>query len=137
MYKNDFILRLLDEFAKFMGILSGLKREEEYKQAEVAVDEALKKFTQTDLEYLLSFEPSKLIEELVVKKKFTEDMLHVTAELLYQTALIKQSNKTEEDLLKYYIRSLALFKFLQTNQQKVFSMEVLQRVQLLEALIGE
>lgn len=138
MYRKDYVLRLIEEFSKFMSILLKLKKEERFEQAELAVAEAIQKFTETDLNFLLSIPEKDLLIEVAEKRKLNEETLQILAELLYQSAEIKKLlGAGEEDLQAYYRRSLALFKWLQQHQQKVFSIEILRRIELLESLVSQ
>ena len=49
MYKNDYILRLIEEFAKVMGVAMGFRAKGDYDEAEQALTDALKKFGDTEI----------------------------------------------------------------------------------------
>jgi hypothetical protein len=135
MYRNDYIMKMIEEFSKVLGVIIGLKKNKEYEEAEQQVNEAMKKFTQADLDFILALNEADLIPELAGKMKLKEDQLQVIAELLFQTAEIRKGKDPIADVEIYYARSLSLYQWLSDNQHDVFSMEILQRIDLLRSLL--
>lgn len=134
MYQKDYILRLIEEFSKVLGVMLGFKLDGDYKKAEEVIDEALKKFTATDLNWLMSVEDKELLHELLERKKLNAEQVHIIAELLFQQAEINKANGKDKnaELCK---RSLFLFEWVQEHQQKSFSVEIAKRVDLLRTIV--
>jgi hypothetical protein len=137
MYRQDYIVRMFSEMAKAISAVLKLKREEKYFEAEQVVNDTLKEFSESDIDFLLSHEPGKLVIELAEKRQLTPEKLQLVAELLFQYGLLRKEQFINEDYNIYFERSLALFKFILRNQTQTYSIEVLQRINQLEELILE
>ena len=136
MYKKDYILRIIEDFAKMLGVILGFKLEGDYKKAEEAIDEALKKYTETDLAFLLSFPPQEMLIELTEKRQLSEEQLHVIAELLFQQAEIRKLNNELTQTQDLYLRSYTVYNWLNENQKKTFSVEIAKRCSHLKEVLA-
>lgn len=134
MYRQDYILRMFEELSKAIQAMLRFKRESRFKEAEEVVHQSLKKLSETDVDFLLSFEPGQLVIELTGKRSLNHEQLHTIAELLYQYGELRREQQISEDYTMYYARALAIFKFIKRVQTQNFSFELLQRISLLETL---
>lgn len=111
-----------------------LKREARYTEAENTVKTSLRELSETEIDFLLMYEPGQLVIELAEKRSLSPEKLQTIGELLYQYGLLRQEQQLNEDYTIYFSRALAIFKFLQRVQTQNFSFELLQRISSLEEL---
>lgn len=136
MYRDDYIVRMFTEFAKALGAILKLKLDKDYDKAEIYAQETLQKFSQSTINFLLSIDEQELVIELTERKKLSLEQLQVVAELLYQTGEIREAREVNESGIRYYCRSLEIFKFIAKTEKRTFNIEVMQRISYLETIVN-
>jgi hypothetical protein len=84
MFQRDYILRLIEEFAKMIAAITGLKSKGELEEALKKVDEAYNELLEIEPKAIKSMTEHEFLEFLLNDKWYENRQLHMAAELLYQ-----------------------------------------------------
>jgi hypothetical protein len=87
MIRRDYILRLIEEFAKALSRIRALKKDQQLGQASVLTEEEFKRFTGIDSEALLKLSETELLARLID----TEPMHAVREKMFFLTTLLKEA----------------------------------------------
>ena len=68
MYRRDYLVKQFEEFSKVIAVLLGLNREGKFSELSELINESVKKYTATEIEYIESLESEQLIKTLTVEK---------------------------------------------------------------------
>lgn len=126
--RRDYILRIIEEFFKFLARILKLKGEKQYQQALDLIDEASQSLLHLALDEVEN--PEFDISLLVAGKGLNLDQLEILAKLLKVKADIQIDMGLRFSAIRHYQQSLYLLEYLQ-NTSKNFSME---RVELMKEI---
>ncbi len=84
MIRKDYIQKIIEEFAKALATIMGLKEDGEYGKALDKIDEAYVGTMDVDPKILRSIDESELVEFLQIEKQFDNQYLKMIAELLFE-----------------------------------------------------
>ncbi len=87
MIRRDYILRLIEEFAKALARIRALKKDQQFGQASVLTEEEFKRFTGIDSDALLKLSETELLARLID----TEPMHAVREKMFFLTTLLKEA----------------------------------------------
>ena len=132
MESKDFLKRYLDQLAKVLAHIVGLKKEKKHEEAIVFLDEALHAYFEFDIEQLNGLSPESAYDKIKSETKSMEQFECIT-ELIYERGLIKLQSGNKEDSDWLFKLSCYLFKYLNTNS-KVFNMDREMKRQYLEKI---
>jgi len=91
LYQKDFILRMIEEFFKFLGQILKLTSEKRYDEALAAIDQAAHQFLKIDIDKIADSED--LQDDIFNKNLLSTDQLTILAELLKVKAdIYKETN---------------------------------------------
>ena len=116
--RKDCLLRIIDEFFKFLARILKLKAEKDYDQAFQLIDEASLTLLKRDLNELI--EKDGEIERVIKEKSLTLDQIEVLAELLKVKADINLELSNNFTAIHLYTKSLFLLNYVH-NVSKNFS----------------
>jgi hypothetical protein len=68
MHKRDYLVKQFEEFGKVMAILLGLKRDENYPKLFELINESIKKYTSSEVDYVESLINEQFIDILTIEK---------------------------------------------------------------------
>jgi len=88
MLQRDYILRLIEEFGKFLAAITGLKLEGKLEEALKKVDETYKELLEIDPKVVKSLNEDEVLPFFQEEKKYDNKQLNMVAELLYQEGMI-------------------------------------------------
>jgi hypothetical protein len=88
MYSREYILRLIEEFGKFLEAIMGLKSEGKLEEALKKVDEAYNEVMDIDPILIKSINNEELLPFLQKEKEYDNKQVNMIAELLYQEGTI-------------------------------------------------
>ena len=92
MIRKDYILRIVEEFAKFLAAIVGLRREGKFDEALKKIDSVYRSMIDLDPIVLKSVDPDKLLDFLLNEKQFNNHYLKMIAELLFEEGQAYQEN---------------------------------------------
>jgi predicted RNA-binding protein len=88
MFQRDYILRLIEEFARLMAALAGLKREGKLDEAFIMIDKAYIKLLKLEPKVVKSLNPDELLPFLQNEMDMNNEGLKMTGELLFEEGMI-------------------------------------------------
>lgn len=121
MIQRDYIMRMIEEFGKFLSAIVGLKREGKYEDALGKIDDVYEGMIDLDTKILKSVDSKELLDFLQNEKQFNNQYLKMIAELLFEEGQIylesgdpiSAQNVLEKTkvLINYLMESDATFSF--------------------------
>ncbi len=88
MIRRDYIMRMIDEFGKFLAAIVGLKREGKFEDALDKVDGLYQGMLDLDPKVLKSLDKDEVLDYLQKEKEYTNQYLKLIAELLFEEGQI-------------------------------------------------
>ena len=123
--RRDYLLRIIDEFFKFLSKILKLKGAKEYQQAFALIEETSQTLLHLQLsEFLDNQEP---ILNMVSNKSLNLDQIEILAELLKVKADIDLELNNNFSAINSYVKSLDLFEHIQSSS-KNFSLARIDKI---------
>lgn len=88
MIQRDYIMRMIEEFGKYLAAIVGLKIDGDLGGALKKIDDVFQGMIDLDPKVLKSLSEDELLDFLQREKKFNNQYLKMIAELLYEEGLI-------------------------------------------------
>jgi hypothetical protein len=124
--RRDYLLRLIEEFFKFLSKILKLKEEKHYQQALALIDETSLSLLHIDLTGLMTDEIS--FSKITQDKALSLDKIEILAELLKVKAEISDETNAIFSAINLYEKSLFLFEHVQVTSND-YSMSRANRIQ--------
>jgi hypothetical protein len=138
MHKRDYLVKQFEEFGKVMAILLGLKRDENYQKLSEIINESVKKYTSTEIDYVESLIDGQLIEKLTSEKKLNDEQLKMLADLLFEKADYYFNTQQNSDLklkgIDCYKKSHIIYLFLKEHATLTYSLDMHYKIELLSKM---
>lgn len=129
MYRRDYFLKLMQQFAKMLSKLMGLKERGEMEEASRFIQDAYKDLFNTDREFIKSHNEEALVDQLKTGHKLSNEQLEILAKLIFEDADLVQ----EIERKQFYSKALYILEYLNT-EQKLYSFE---REELIKTIKGK
>ena len=113
--RKDYLLRIIDEFFKFLARILQLKSEKQYQQAFVLIDEASQALLHKDLNELT--EKDGEIERIIEEKLLNLDQMEVLAGLIKVKADINVEMSNNFTAINLYQKALLLLNNVQLTSR--------------------
>lgn len=113
MYQKDYILRLIEEFGRFLRIILRLKSEQQFEAASLQLKEAAEKLLQINLDELEK-DPGQM-EHIILARAFHPDQSDILADILFLRAEILLDTGQKITATRLFEMSKLL---LENNQEK-------------------
>ena len=113
--RKDYLLRIIDEFFKFLAKILQLKSEKQYQQAFVLIDEASQALLHKDLNELT--EKDGEIERIIEEKLLNLDQMEVLAGLIKVKADINVEMSNNFTAINLYQKALLLLNNVQLTSR--------------------
>jgi len=113
--RKDYLLRIIDEFFKFLAKILQLKSEKQYQQAFVLIDEASQALLHKDLNELT--EKDGEIERIIEEKLLNLDQMEVLAGLMKVKADINVEMSNNFTAINLYQKALLLLNNVQLTSR--------------------
>lgn len=88
MFQRDYILRLIEEFAKFLAAITGLKAGGNLEEALKKIDEAYNEILELNPKLIKSLNNDEVLDYCKKEKRYDNQQMNMVAELLYQEGMI-------------------------------------------------
>lgn len=138
MHKRDYLVKQFEEFAKVMAILLGLKREDNYSELNDLINESVKKYTSTEIDFVESLINENLIDILTTEKKLNDEQLKILADLLYEKAeyysMTQQNQALNNDGINCYKKSYLIYLFLKEHATLTYSLDMHYKLEILSKM---
>lgn len=110
MIRRDYIVRMIEEFARALRRIQGLKRGEQWRQAGAALDDEFQKLTGTGAQAVARMSETELFAAIVrgeATSAVRDKALLLTA-LLHEAAEVAIAESRFEEGREYYLKALHL-----------------------------
>ena len=138
MHKRDYLVKQFEEFGKVMAILLRLKRDENYQKLSEIINESVKKYTSTEIDYVESLIDEQLIEKLTSEKKLNDEQLKMLADLLFEKADYYFNTQQNSDLklngVNCLKKSHIIYLFLKEQATLTYSLDMHYKIELLSKM---
>lgn len=133
MYRRDYILRLIEETARFIAKILGLLKEEKYDEAEKWL---LKGYDllHADRDKLLHSDPSDIVMELEKKQGYDLTRMELVADLIAMEGEIL-SFKKEPGARNMRLKALAIYEYIELNHT-IYSFERTDKIARMKEELG-
>lgn len=135
MHKRDYLVKQFEEFGKVIGVLLGLKKEGKLSELSELINESVKKYTTTEIDYVESLANENLIEILTQEKKLTDEQLKMLADLLFEKGnYYSATDATEIKSTNCYKKSLIIYTFLKEHATLTYSLDMHYKLEILDKM---
>jgi hypothetical protein len=115
MFQRDYILRLIEEFAKFLAAITGLKAGGNLEEALKKIDEAYNEILELNPKFVKSLNNDELLDYCQKEKKYDNQQMNMVAELLYQEGMIYAEEGDPVSARNVLEKSKVLIAYLMDN----------------------
>ncbi len=135
MIKKDYILRMVEEFAKFLAAIMGLREDGKYEEALKKIDNVYKGMIQLDPIGIKSIGPEELLDYLKSEKKDNHHYLKMIAELLYEEGQVYVETGDPISARNVLEKSKVLINYLMDNDP-TFSLDWYEKISSIDQILG-
>jgi len=137
MLRKDYIIRLTEEFGKFIGIVFSLKNQDKWEELEKLINDSAKKFTNIEIDFVESLPDENLPEKLFKEHGLNIENIKMLADLLYEKGLNYSKLDEEIKSLNAYKKSMLLFRYVNDKSlDSDFSLDMHYKMKTLEQFLG-
>ena len=136
MHKRDYLVKQFEEFAKVLGVLFGLKQNENYEELNNLINATALKYTQTEIEYIEELSDDELINCLTQEKKLTDEQLKMLGDLLFEKGdyYSKLNNTNENEAYNCFQKAKLIYSFLQQYSTLNYSLDMHYKLEVLNKM---
>ena len=136
MHKRDYLVKQFEEFAKVMGVLLGLKRNDNYEELNNLINATALKYTQTEISFIEGVPNNELIAIVTEDKKLTDEQLKMLGDLLFEKGdyYSKSNDTNESEALNCFQKAKLIYSFLQQHSTLNFSLDMHYKLEVLNKL---
>ena len=139
MHKRDYLVKQFEEFGKVMAILLGLKRDENYPKLFELINESIKKYTSSEVDYVESLINEQFIDILTIEKKLNDEQLKMLADLLFEKANYYFNSQQNSELklkgINCYKKSYVIYLFLKEQTTLTYSLDMHYKIEVLSKMV--
>ena len=115
MYQKDFILRIIEDFFRFLSIILKLKGEKDYAQAIEVIRETSEKLLKIDI--IAKSENDEEFKDFVLNTSFQPEQIEILAELLKIDAEIHMELNQVFSAINAFEKALQLYEQCQSRSK--------------------
>ena len=134
MIRKDYILRMVEEFAKFLAAIVGLKNEGKYNEALKKIDTVYTGLIDIDPIILKSLSPEEMITFLKNEDKYSNQYLKIIAELLFEEGQIYVESGDPVSARNVLVKAKMLINYLSENDS-TFSFDWYEKISIIDSLL--
>ncbi len=112
MFQRDYVLRLIEEFARFLAAMTGLKKEGKFDDALSMIEKAYREMFKLEPNVIKSLLPNEVIPFLLNEKEMNNEGLKMIGELLYEEGMIYMENGDPVSATNVLVKSKILILYL-------------------------
>ncbi len=135
MFQRDYILRLIEEFGKFLAAIAGLRLEGKLEEALKKVDETYNELLEIDPKVVKSLNDNEVLGFFQEEKKYDNKQLNLVAELLYQEGMIYSEEGDPVSAQNVLEKSKILIDYLMENDS-TFSYDWYKKLEEIDHVLG-
>ena len=134
MIKKDYILRIVEEFAKFLAAIIGLRKEGKFDEALKKIDSVYKSIVDLDPIIIKSMGSDEMMDFLLNEKKFNHHYLKMLAELLFEEGLVYHENGDPISAQNVLQKAKILINHLMENDS-TFSFDWYEKINMIDSVL--
>ncbi|MES2514653.1 MAG: hypothetical protein V4580_10940 [Bacteroidota bacterium] len=134
MHKRDYLVKQFEEFGKVMAVLLGLKKDGNQPDFLNLINESVKKYTATEIEFVEALNDDHLTHVLTNEKKLNDEQLKMLADLLYEKAEYYIHAGNHMAATNCYKKALAIYLFLKENATLTYSLDMHYKIEILHKM---
>lgn len=137
MFRKDYIIRMTEEFGKFLGMLYGLKKQKGWAEVEQLIKTAAQKYTRTEIEFAEAINNDVFVEKLLSEHNLNNENLQMLANLLYEKGLMYEATGRMDKRTNAFKKALTLFNYIHTTSlDSDFSLDMHYKMNNLKELLA-
>ena len=134
MIRKDYILRMVEEFSKFLAAIIGLKREGKFDEALTKIDSVYHGMLDLDPITVKSVDSTELLDLLQNEKGYNHTYLKMIAELLFEEGQIYNGNGDPISARNVLEKSKLLINYLMENDA-TFSFDWYEKLTVIDDIL--
>ena len=134
MHKRDYLVKQFEEFGKVMAVLLGLKRDRSFPDILSTIEEASKKYTSTEINFVETIENENLIDVLISQNKLNDEQMKILADLLYEKADYYLNQSLDLEATNCYQKTYSIYLFLKEHATLTYSLDMHYKIELLSKM---
>lgn len=135
MIRKDYILHMVEEFAKFLAAIIGLKNEGKYSDALKKIDSVFTGLIDLDPIVLKSVSPEEMITFLKNEEKYSNQYLKIIAELLFEEGQIYIESGDPVSARNVLEKAKVLINYLSENET-TFSFDWYEKISIIDGQLS-
>lgn len=137
MLRKDYIIRLTEEFGKFIGAIISLKKQNKWDELEQLINNSAKKYTNLEIAYVEQLPDENLPASLLKELNLNLENLKMLADLLYEKGISYSKKNKESSALNAYKKSFIIFRYINLKSlDSDYSLDMHYKMKILEELVG-
>lgn len=136
MIKKDFILRMVEEFARFLAAITKLRLEGELDKALQKIEDVFNGMIKIDPKLIKSMSVDEMMDFLLKEKKFDNHYLKMIAELLFEEGLIYVENGDPVTLRIVFDRAKIIIDYLMEHDS-TYSFDWFEKLSVIDEALKE
>lgn len=134
MIRKDYILRMVEEFGKFLAAIVGLRREGKLDEALKKIDDVYRGMIDLDPIIIKSVSPEELLDFLQNEQQYNSHYLKMIAELLFEEGQIYVENGDPVSAQNVLGKAKILINHLMENDQ-TFSFDWYEKLNVIDGIL--
>ncbi len=135
MIRRDFVLRMIDEFGKFMSLIVGLKNEGKNDDALKKIDDVYEGMFGLDSKVLKSESADNILNYLKNDLKFSEQYLQMISDLLFEEGLVYHESGDPLSTHNVLEKSKVMINYL-IESGSTFSFDWYEKLRIVDEILG-
>ncbi|NJN26316.1 MAG: hypothetical protein HC819_10225 [Cyclobacteriaceae bacterium] len=136
MIRKDYILRIVDEFGKFMAKIIGLRLEGKIEEALNEIDNVYDGLIEADPRVLKSIKTKALLPFLIDEKGFNNQYLRMIADLHFEEGMLYIENGDPVSARNVMEKARVLITYLMDNDS-IVSFDWQEKLRMIEELLAD
>lgn len=137
MLRKDYIMRLYEEFGKFLGVVFGLRKANKWEELSELIKHSAQKYTGIEVEFVEAMETEGIIEKLLKEHHLTTENFKMLGDLLYEKALMYMATDRSEAATRTLQKVFLLFNHVKNDAlDSDFSLDMHYKLKNTKELLG-
>ena len=134
MIRKDYILRMVEEFGKFLAAIVGLRLEGKLEEALKKIDDVYRGMIDLDPIVIKSVDPGELLDFLQKEKEYNHHYLKMIAELLFEEGQVYAESGDPVSARNVLEKAKILIDYLM-EYDKTFSFDWYEKMSIIDGIL--
>lgn len=137
MLRKDYIMRMYEEFGKFLGTLFGLRKMGNWVELEEVIKTSAQKYTLVELQFAEDLETKGLPQYLLKNHNLNSENIKMLGDLLYEKGLMYLATDRANEANNAFQKVFVLYTYVQQNAlESDFSLDMHNKLSNVKDLLG-